>query len=186
MRLRNTATDWKFPSKLLHWVMVVLLAGLLALGHYVEDLENVAQRLYLIGWHKSFGALVFGLVALRLLWRLYAGAPAPPETTPRWQVNAARLSHVLLYAAIILMPLSGWIFTSASPVQDIFGFRNMFFGLFELPDPWQPGNRAIAGFFSQVHGILGKVLVALIALHVAAALKHHYVDHDLVLRRMWF
>lgn len=187
MTIRNTATTWGRPTKLLHWIMAVLILGIMGLGIYVHDFEtDRARALELITLHKSWGFVAFWLVVARIAWRLYAGTPELPTGIPRWQVVASRISHGLLYALMVIMPLSGWLFTSASPAQERFGIRNVVFGLFEMPDPFMPGVRWVAELFGTVHFVSAKLLMALVIIHVAAALKHHFIDRDAVLRRMWF
>lgn len=186
MALRNTPDTWGLPSKLFHWVLALLFAGMIGFGIYISRLQDVYEAFGLIQWHKSVGTLVFFLVLARILWRLRAGAPALPDTMPPWQVRASHASHLLLYLLMLVIPLTGWLYASASPVQELYGIRNMFFGLFELPDPFRPGSQELADRFHFVHATAGKVLGAVVALHVAAALKHHFVDRDAVLRRMWF
>lgn len=187
MALRNTADHWGLPSKLFHWVMAVLIIAMLGMGTYISNfLEDIYRAFELVQIHKSFGFVAFCLVALRLLWRWRAGAPTLPPGIPRWQVRASQASHFMLYAMMVVMPVSGWLYASAAVNQDLFQIPNMVFGLFELPDPFTPGSKELEGFFATVHDFGAKALFALFLVHLAAALKHHYVDRDHILRRMWF
>ena len=186
MQFRNTPGGWALPSKLLHWVVALLFIGMLAFGNYISRVEDVYEAFGLIQWHKSFGSLAFGLVVLRIFWRLFAGAAELPASVPRWQAAASRASHLLLYALMVALPVTGWLYASASPAQDLYGIRNMVFGLFELPDPFRPGNQELADLLGFAHATEAKLLIGLVVLHLAAALKHHFVDRDAILRRMWF
>ena len=96
----------------------------------------------------------------------------------------AHIGHYGLYICMILMPVSGWLMASASTMQDAYGIKNKVFGLFELPDPFTPGSDGLESLFANIHAITGLVLALLLLGHVAAALKHHFVNKDTVLRRM--
>jgi cytochrome b561 len=165
------------------------MAGLvlfqLGLGTWMVRTDDVLARFAWTQVHKSWGTVVFCLALLRVALR--AGSrtrPALPDGTPRWQVRAARLVHGLLYAAMIGMPLSGWVMVSASPTQDLLGIENMVFGLAALPDPWVPGNARLEAAARAVHVASAVVLAGVLALHVAAALWHHVVRRDRVLLAM--
>lgn len=187
MTQRNTADHWGLPSKLFHWVMAVLVIGLLGMGVYISEIVDDIYRAFdLTQIHKSFGFVAFCLIALRLAWRLYAGAPTLPPDVPKWQVRSSQASHFLLYALMIVMPVSGWLYASAAVNQDLYQIPNEVFGLFALPDPFVPGSSALEKRFYTVHNVGGKLLFALVLIHIAAALKHHFVDRDHILRRMWF
>ena len=114
---------------------------------------------------------------LRLTWRAFNPVPAPPPNTPKWQQIAARISHFLLYALLIVIPLLGWSMSSAR------NFPVSWFGLVTLPDFVAP-NRAAYEFLHDAHTTLAKVLIVVALLHAAAALKPHFIDRDNVLRRM--
>ena len=186
MAVFDSATGWGWPTRLLHWVMAALIAGMLALGFYSAEIEaDVYARFELAQLHKSWGFVVFSLALARIAWRLAAGrAPAPPPRMGARERRAARAAHLALYALMIAMPLTGWLLASASPLQDSFGIRNMVFGLFELPDPFVPGGEALERSLRSIHFWLGAGLTALLALHAGAALRHHFVMRDAVLTRM--
>src|SRR4029079_12350731 len=134
-------------------------------------------KLNLFFWHKSIGMTVLLLVALRLLWRLTNTAPALPAGMPGWERLAAHASHFLLYVAMIGLPFSGWALSSASGVP----FR--IFGEIPLPAIVEV-DKETAEFAKQVHHAFVYLLVPLLIAHIGAALRHHYVKHDDVLRRM--
>ena len=165
--------------------MALVILGMLGLGNYINTfVEDVYEAFDLIQIHKSWGFVAFALGVVRIAWRCVSRSPAPPPGMPRWQLVASRISHILLYVLIIVMPVSGWLYASASEVQDLFAIRNEVFGLFELPDPFKPGSRELAERFGAVHGIASRLLILVVAVHVAAALKHHFIDRDKVLVRM--
>lgn len=164
-------------TKLFHWVTALTVIALIGVGLYMGDLPGGLEKLKLYNLHKSVGVAVLALTALRVLWHLASPPPGPLASLPAWQRMAARGAHLALYAALIGMPLSGWLMSSAAgrPVAP--------FGLFTLPDLVLQ-DQELAEFFHETHGIMGTVLMILVGLHVAAALKHHLLDRDATLRRM--
>ena len=176
---------WPPLSRLLHWASALVVLGMLGLGIYVSRFVADEYAAFdLIQIHKSWGFVAFVLVVARLAWRALVRAPAPPPGMPRWQLVASAVSHRALYLLLVIMPLSGWLYASASETQDLFAIDNEVFGLFALPDPFRPGSRELAEWFHRVHGIAARLLVFLVLVHVAAALKHHFIDRDRVLLRM--
>lgn len=163
----------------LHWLSALLIIAAFVLGVVMVDMKISPTKLQYYSWHKWLGITVLGLVALRLLWRLFHPAPALPLQTPRWQVLAASAGHWMLYALMFAIPLSGWAFSSAS------GYPVVYLGQFPLPD-WVPKDKALAGQLKDVHELLTAILMWVVAGHFAAALKHQFVDKDGLLARMWF
>ena len=178
---RRHSTSWGWPAKLLHWVVAVLVLGLIGVGFTMVWLvSDLGTKFELYQLHKSFGVLVAMLVGLRLVWRgLNPVVPALPDTLQPWERRLAAATHHGFYALLLLMPLTGWITASASPL----GVPTVVFGLVELPNPIGP-NAALEGAMSVVHGLLAVLLVLALTLHVGAALKHHFVLRDDVLLRM--
>ena len=173
---RGPVDRWGAVAQWLHWTIVLLIVVMAYLGLTMVELPNTPKKVEVYALHKSFGLTVLALVVLRLAWRLLAGTPLP-EPMPAWQALAARLSHVLLYAVLVAMPLTGWLYTSAS------GFPLRWFGQFALPK-LSGRDRDVAGFAVEAHETLFLVLAALVTVHALAALKHHYLDRDRTLRRM--
>jgi cytochrome b561 len=186
MRATNTKESWGWVARLLHWSMAVLIVFQLALGVYMANfVDDLLRQFQLTQTHKSWGFVIFVLAVLRVGWRLASPrGPASPAHVPRWQARAASATHGLLYVLILVLPLSGWVYASASPLQDLLGIENTVFGLFAMPDPWQPGDEAIAGVARRVHGLSALLMAVILVVHAGAALKHHLVDRDDVLRRM--
>jgi cytochrome b561 len=163
----------------LHWILVVGILFQIWLGLYLSEVpRNTPPRTVWVNFHKSVGITLGFLILFRLYWRLTHRPPPLPGSMPRWQRVTARANHALLYACMIGMPLAGYIASNFSR----FGIR--YFNLVELP-PWGIDDRRIYDFFNATHKTLAVIFIALIALHVLAALKHGLVDRDGVLRRMW-
>ncbi len=190
MSVRNTTEKWGWPARVLHWVMALMILGMLFIGFYMVNIEtDLIKQFQLIQQHKSFGFTVFVLAIIRVLWRLSnRQTPALPASMPGWQKSASHISHYMLYALIFWMPLSGWFMASSSPLnnEDAYPFQipNMVFGLFELPDPFPTGSEALMQPFAWAHMLGAILLAAILVVHLAAALKHHFVDRDDILRRM--
>ena len=160
----------------LHWVTAVLIVANLLLGLSMVALSFSPRKLQWYQWHKWVGVTVFLLTCARLAWR--AVHPAPPAVAmPRWQLRAAAASHVALYALLFLVPLSGWLYSSATGVQVVY------LGLVPLPD-LVAKDRALGDVLKTVHVTLNVALFSLVALHAAAALRHHFIERDAVLSRM--
>jgi len=186
MSWRNSETGWGWPARLLHWVMAALILFQLGLGLYMSRLvQDLIAEFNLTQLHKSWGFVIFVLALARVAWRLFDRAtPRDPEDMPRWQVVGARISHRLLYGLILLLPLSGWVMSAASPNQDLLKNQNMVFGAFAMPDPWVPGVKAVAEAAERVHTLAAILLALVLVVHVGAALQHHFVKRDPVLTRM--
>lgn len=176
MRLTNTQNSYGLVAILLHWIMALLIIGLLVIGLYMVRLPVSLQKLKLYGWHKEYGLLVLWLFILRISWRLATITPLLTGLTTFERV-AARSVHWAFYLFMFAMPVTGWVITSAA------GLPASFFGLFILPDLVSP-NAAIMHTFQQIHAWLGYALIAVIVLHTSAALKHHFINKDDILRRM--
>jgi cytochrome b561 len=174
---RNTEDRWGWVTIGLHWLTVLAVVGLCVVGFLMQELPSGRFKIDVYALHKSLGLTVLALTALRLLWRLVAGAPRPEPGVPRWQRWAASGSHALLYAVLLAMPLSGWLYNSAS------GFPLRWFGTFRVPQlAGRDGD--VAEFAEETHEFLFLVLAALVTVHALAALKHHYLDRDRTLWRM--
>ena len=173
----ETTARYSFTAMALHWLLALAIVGTFVVGLYMVSLPFSPQRLKLYNWHKWAGVLILGFSAARLLWRL-THRPPPSPPTPAWQARAAQGTHLALYGLFFAVPLLGWAYSSAS------GFPIVLFGVWPLPD-FVPVDRELAEALKPWHGWLAKGLAALVVLHVAAALKHHFVDRDGLLGRMW-
>lgn len=188
MQVRNSGRSWGSVTRAIHWAMAALILFQLGLGVWMTNfVPDLLAQFRLTQTHKSWGVVIFALALVRTGWRLAQPQhPRLPPGTPRWQAQAAGVSHALLYLLILALPLSGWAMSAASPAQDLLGIENTVFGLVALPDPWVPGVRAVADPLATLHFASAVLLALLLALHAAAALKHHLVDRDDVLARMTF
>ena len=127
MQFRNSDDRFGWLSIGLHWLTVLLVLGLCLVGFLMQELPTGPFKIQVFALHKSIGLTVLGMTVLRLLWRLFAGVPAPVPSIPRWQQLAASGTHALLYAMLLVMPFSGWLYNSAA------GYPLRWFGLFSLP-----------------------------------------------------
>ena len=178
MTWKNSEDSWGSVSQLLHWLIVLLILMLAIVGLTMGELPKTPKYFWVYTMHKSIGITVLTLVLVRIGWRLYAGAPKPVPGTPKWQERIAALTHWLLYALLLAMPLSGWLYDSASGLRP---FR--WFGLWEMPKLVAP-NESIRDLSHDAHESLFWVLVVLVVLHAAAAFHHHIFRNDATLTRM--
>jgi len=178
-RWNNTTAGYGRLSILLHWLMLALIVAAYASMEFKSIFPKAsAGREAMATWHYMLGLSVFFLVWLRLLLRFSGSAPAIEPALPAWQEKLAKAVHWALYALMIALPLLGWMTLSAK------GTAVPFFG-FELP-ALVGESRAQAKWLKEIHETLATAGYALIGLHAAAALFHHYVKRDNTLRLMWF
>ena len=182
----NTATDGGFvrerydaTARLLHW----LVAGMIVLQYVLAKMAEAAdedgskfRELVLLANHKSVGLTILAVAALRLGWRFFH-QPPPALPMPQWQRMAAGFSHGAFYGLMFIMPITGWLMSSAANISV------SWFNLFQLPDFVGP-NDDLESQFESVHEFLAKVLIVLALVHVGAALKHTFFDRDEALRRI--
>lgn len=162
----------------LHWLIGALLLGQIAFGWFLTTIaRGSAMRGTYVNFHKSTGITIGVLILARILWRLLHSPPPLPSFMPAWQRTAARANHIALYALMLTMPLSGYIASNFSK----YGIK--FFNAVKLP-PWGADDHRVYALFNSIHVVAAYVFVALIALHVLAALRHA-AQHDRVLSRMW-
>jgi len=160
----------------LHWLLALMIVGSFCLGLYMSGLPFSIQRVKLFNWHKWAGMTILALTLLRLLWRL-RHAPPSEAPGPHWQQTAAKATHRAMYLLCFAIPLVGWAYSSAA------GFQIVVFGLLPMPN-LLPVDTELAKSIKPAHAWLAYALAALVVLHVAAGLKHHFVDHDGLLNRM--
>ena len=175
--LRNTRTRWGALSQLLHWLMAALIGVQIGLGLTGADLPLGMSKLATLARHKSLGVTILALAIIRLAWRALNPTPAPPAALKAYERRLARATHAALYVLLIALPMTGWIMSSAR------GFPVSWFNLAQLPNlvtPSPPLYHAMV----LTHGVLASALGLILILHVAAAIRHHFVLRDEILRRM--
>ena len=176
--LRNTLESWGWPARAFHWIVAAMVLGLFAHGLWMEVLPEEQERFQL--WlHVAVGITLLLIAAAGFVWWLLNVVPAEPAGSPAWRRNGARLMHWGLYALIFAVTLTGWALTGTlrAPVGiDLFGVIN-------VPQLLAPGS-AYHELLEEAHELLANVLIALVAVHVAAALYHHFIVRDGVLLRM--
>ena len=161
----------------LHWLIAGLVVCSFTLGWVMTDLAISPLKVKMFNWHKWVGITILGLTAIRTIWRLTH--PAPPSLPmPAWQKLSAYATHGVLYVLMFALPLSGWAYSNAT------GYPVVYLGLLPLPDLVEK-SKELAERLLGLHEVLGWCLLGLLLLHVAAALKHHFVDRDAMLKRMW-
>jgi cytochrome b561 len=175
--LRNTEHSWGAPARLLHWVVAALVFAQVALGWAAVTWRLSPTKLDLFVWHKSTGMLILVLTVVRMAWRLANVAPSLPADMRPPERLAAHASHFLLYLLLLLLPITGWIVNSAANIP----FR--VFWLVPLPAIVAP-DKAMADAAARTHFALEVMLSMLLAVHIGAALRHHFLNHDNVLARM--
>ena len=178
MSIRNTDEAYGVVARILHWVIGLSIIGMLCLGLYMDALpKDDLNRDALYGFHKAFGLVILFAVGVRVVWFFVNfGKPKPLPTHSKLEVVAAKGAHIVLYLLMIGVPLSGWVMSSAYgfPV-DLFGMK---FSIVAERDI------ALARNAGDAHEILAYVMIGVIVLHVAGALRHVIIDKDNTLRRM--
>ena len=170
-------TTWNPVARAFHWgiALLILLQGVV--GWYGHEMERSPAKIEVMTAHKSLGITLLLLALLRLAWRAGHRPPPPPPDSARWEVRAATFTHVLLYVLIIALPLSGWLAASTSLVP-----WKLWWIL-----PWPdiaPVSEGLHEFAEELHEVLVKLLIAVLVVHVGAALRHHFLKRNDVLLRM--
>jgi cytochrome b561 len=173
----NDSARYGRVAMLLHWLAAALIVAGAGLGLTMTDLPLSPAKLRYYAWHKWIGITVFLVAAVRLAWRLAVPPPPLPASMPRAQVAAARAVHALLYVLMLAIPVSGWLYSSAT------GVSVSYLNLVPLPNLVEK-DKALASVLLTVHQSLNAVLAAAVLLHVGAAIKHQWFDRDGVLSRM--
>lgn len=173
----STPTRYTNTAITLHWLMAFLIFAAFPLGVYMHDLPLSPTKLQLYSYHKWLGVTVFMLALFRVSWRVTHAPPRLPDTMPRWQQIASHAAHLFLYGLLFVVPLSGWLMSSAK------GFKTVWFGVLPLPDLIGK-DKLLGDTLAGVHQSLNFLLLLLVVLHVAAAVKHRLIDRDEVLSRM--
>jgi len=178
MKYFNTTSHFGFISILVHWIMAVIIIGLFVLGKYMHDLDYY-DVFYHIGpwWHKSFGLLIAFLLIFRILWHLTNSKVKPVLTHKSYEIKLAVIMKILLYTLMFVCCISGILISTAEDASI------SFFDVLELPALISYGGKQ-ADLAGIIHEYSTTALIVLAVLHMAAALKHHYIDKDKTLIRI--
>ncbi len=168
---------YTMPAVALHWLVALLIFVGFPLGVYMHELPLSPVKLQLYSYHKWIGITVLLLAGVRVAWRLSHRPPPLPDSIAGWQRQASAAVHGLLYLLILAIPLSGWLMSSAK------GFQTVWFGVLPLPD-LVGKSRELGDALATLHQVLNFTLLGLVILHVAAALKHHFIERQPFLQRM--
>ena len=162
----------------LHWLIALLIVCGFWLGWIMTDIPGITPtKLKYFSWHKWIGVTVFALALVRVIWRATHPTPPMPDGMPRWQHHVANLTHFLLYLLMLVIPASGYLYSSAAGIQVVY------LGVLPLPTIIGP-DKALKATLRIVHVALNYTLLFFVVMHVLAALKHHFVDRDGLLGRM--
>ena len=175
MPTRPPAYTWTAVG--LHWAIALLILAAFPLGLYMHGLSLSPNKLRLINYHKWIGITVLLLGVVRVAWRLIYRPPDLPATMTEWERSVAVATHLLFYALIVAVPLSGWLMSSAT------GFQTVWFGIIPLPD-LVGRDKEFGRFLLELHSNLDYLLLGLVVVHVAAALKHQFFAQDDILTKM--
>lgn len=162
---------------LLHWLIALLIFTAFPMGVYMHELPFSPDKLRLYSWHKWTGVSIFLLALVRLTWRTTHRPPALPDAMAAWEKFAAHAVHFSLYALIIIIPISGWLMSSAKGVQTVW------LGVLPLPDLLDK-NKELGDLLKKIHASLNFLMLGLLLAHVGAALKHHFIERDDILSRI--
>ncbi len=185
MQWRNSSSRYGSVATSLHWIIVAAIIAQYFLAEAAEEQGDGPPSVFsAAGIHNSLGIAVLALALVRILWRLIELPPSAPATMKSYEIALARTVHIAFYFLLFAIPLSGWALATADeqPLS--------FFGLFDIPQLRIGAQLPLVGGtlgeeqLEEVHEVLFNVLLGLALLHVAAALKHHFLDRDGVLRSM--
>tara|TARA_R110000868_G_scaffold84822_3_gene238895 strand:+ start:20764 stop:21300 length:537 start_codon:yes stop_codon:yes gene_type:complete len=178
MQLMNSKDKYGVVTKLLHGLIALTIIAQIVLG-ILTQYTSKQTFMTIMMVHKSIGLILLVLAVIFIGWRIMNVKPQWPNSMPDKERFLARLTHLLMYIVLFCMPLSGWIMATAS------GHIPNFFNLFEAPTPFVSLNKPLAGFMSQAHEFMAWTLGVLIVLHILGALKHHFIDKNDILKRMF-
>jgi cytochrome b561 len=176
--IRNTQDAWGWPAVVLHWVIALLVIGLFGFGLWMKEVPARPDRPFYYAIHASIGITVLALMVVRFVWWLRNATPVLPEGTPDWQSRVSKISHRLLYTLTFATLVIGWLLsgTMRQPLEP------MLFGLIPIPQILE--GRTFHSPLGFAHEYLAYALIALVVVHAGAALYHHFIQRDDVLRRM--
>jgi cytochrome b561 len=178
MRWKNSSDQYGAVSKSLHWMLALLMIGLIGLGWYMVDLTYYDPWYYdSLALHRAFGILVLVLGVIKLVWIMYSRSPVYAATLKAWERSAARVTHIIFYLAMVAIPITGYLISTSK------GDAVSFFGWFEIPAFFSI-NDTLRDFAIALHYYLAYGIAFLIVVHALAAFKHQFIDKDGTLKKM--
>ncbi|MEN1728167.1 MAG: cytochrome b [Pseudomonadota bacterium] len=178
LTLDNSTDRYGLVAQALHWIVVFGIALQFIWAWRIDEAESIRQQFALVNQHKSIGVTVLALVLIRIAWRLLNRPPAYPDSMKTWERRAAGAAHWGLYGLLLVLPISGWAYSAAA------GYGPEWFGWINLPALF-PVSETLESAMHEIHEWSGRLLMALVIIHVVAALRHQFVLKDGLLRRMW-
>lgn len=176
--INNTHNRYGWLTKLFHWLVFFMVAAQLFVGYLRHEFFSHPESHQLMLLHKSLGLTLIPVMLLFILWSCFQKKPAWPAAMPRYERIMARVAHVLIYALILVMSISGWCWSSSA------GYPPSWFGLCTLPAPWVAGHTHLTALFSQIHVTCAVIVSIVLGVHILAAFKHYFFDRDDILQRM--
>lgn len=178
MGIKNTKETYGAISKTIHWITAILVIGMLVGGFFMDGFDKTLKpTIYML--HKSFGLLILALVICRLIWNVSTGMPGYEESLSRVEQKISTAGHHLLYLLLFIMPLTGLFMSVASKRYP------SFFEIFTIGAlPGIPQTKAFAALMNSSHEVIAWIFIAFVALHIAAACKHHFILKNGVMNRM--
>lgn len=177
MSLANTNQCYGSIAKFFHWLIALLVIILLIAGYFMDAIGDKSLKLQIFNLHKLFGLSVLALMALRLLWRLANPVPLLSPEMMAWERSLEKSVKVFLYLGLFIMPLSGWLFSTAAG-------HAPHIGNFLLAAPFVPINKSLANQVFNIHATFAVIIIGLLCLHILGALKHYFINKDDILQRM--
>jgi cytochrome b561 len=171
-------SSYSTVSKILHWLIALIILSMLSISFFLKDIVDNIPNIYMI--HKSFGITIFVLMIVRFIMIKHYGKPKLPEEMPKWERVFARMVQHSFYLLLVAMPICGWLMSVAANKIPTY------FELFHLPTFGITPNELLKDLMKQSHNAIAWILITLIGLHVAGALKHYFIDKDNVLQSMLF
>lgn len=177
MPYRNTTTNYGSVTRFFHWLSFILITLLLIVGLSMQYIPSSPLKGFIYNLHKLTGLLLLTVVFFWSIWSATSVKPAFPEEMPWLQRFAARFVHFLLYVLLFAMPFSGWVMSTASGKPP---------HLFSLSLPlWDiPFDKELSHQFANIHEFLAWCIIVIASMHIIAALSHHFINRDFILRRM--
>lgn len=179
MCLRNTKSTYGCVTKTFHWICALLIISLLTVGCLMGYIDDKPTKGMVVNVHKVIGLTTLSIGILFILWSMMSTKPKYPQAMARWEIQLATFVRFFLYGILIVMPISGWIMSTASEhIPHFFGTK--------LPMPWIPVSKPLSSFGKNIHNYLAWLIAIAVGLHILGALKHHFMDKNDVLKRMLF